>query len=306
MTPLIRLLESSDDELELALLQSARDDAPDQAGLHATALALGLTATTAKVLADSLAASQAVGHSVASTHAASAGAALGGSGASAAASIGSASVASVAKFLAAGALVSFGAMTTIDRAFFAPEPARSSSTAAPRAAAPAAPGAPLTPDRAAPGALPDAPADLDPIREAPVEASSPKPTHLKREETPGLRGATAPLPPAAPAVEPSPLPDATASAAPPSNASLAAEIRLLDRTRAALGAGNAASARSLLRAYDDSRPSAVLRHEANLLRVRLLLAEGDRSGAASLARRIIAQNPESHHGDSLRSLAAEP
>lgn len=300
MTELTRLLESSDDELELALLKSAREDAPREAGLQDTALALGLTAATAKALADSLAASQALGHA----HVASAGGALGSSGASAAASVGGTSVATLAKFLAAGALVSFGAMTTIDRAVSpASDTVKPVSTAAPRAAAPTPRAAPIASPPSPPpvGAL----AELEPARDPQTEAGSRKAAHVKREQAPVPESGAAPD--SAPALAaPAPAASTAASAAAPSNASLAAEIRLLDRTRSALEAGDATAARRALRAYDESRPSAVLRHEANLLRVRLLLAEGDRRAAAAMARQIIAQHPESHHGDSLRSLAAEP
>jgi hypothetical protein len=49
-----------------------------------------------------------------------------------------------------------------------------------------------------------------------------------------------------------------------------------------------------------------LAQEAALLRVRLLLSQGDRAMASQLARRIIHEHPESTHVDSLRSLAVEP
>jgi outer membrane protein assembly factor BamD (BamD/ComL family) len=90
------------------------------------------------------------------------------------------------------------------------------------------------------------------------------------------------------------------------NVSLAGEILLLDQARAALAAGDAPHAAALLDRYAASRPSAVLAQEAALLRVRLLLKQGDRAGAAQLARRIIHEYPSSRHVDSLRSLAAEP
>ena len=90
------------------------------------------------------------------------------------------------------------------------------------------------------------------------------------------------------------------------NVSLAVEIRLLDQARAALAAGDLPRAAALLDRYAANRPSAVLAQEAALLRVRLLLKQGDRRGAAQLARRIIHEYPESRHVDSLRSLAAEP
>jgi TolA-binding protein len=98
----------------------------------------------------------------------------------------------------------------------------------------------------------------------------------------------------------------SASVAAPTDASLAAEIRLLDLARGALAAGDSERAGRLLDAYSSNRPSAVLAQEAALLRVRLLLARGQRPAAAELARHIIAHYPESAHVDSLRRLAAEP
>jgi outer membrane protein assembly factor BamD (BamD/ComL family) len=87
---------------------------------------------------------------------------------------------------------------------------------------------------------------------------------------------------------------------------LAAEIRLLDQARTALAAGDSPRAATLLDRYAANRPSAVLAQEAALLRVRLLLSQGDRAMASQLARRIIHEHPESTHVDSLRSLAVEP
>jgi hypothetical protein len=90
------------------------------------------------------------------------------------------------------------------------------------------------------------------------------------------------------------------------NASLAVEIRQLDQARAALAAGDTNQASRALDVYESSRHSATLTQEAALLRVRLLLARGQRPAAAALARRIIAEHPESAHVDSLRRLATEP
>jgi hypothetical protein len=92
----------------------------------------------------------------------------------------------------------------------------------------------------------------------------------------------------------------------PASSSLAAEIRLLDQARAAIAAGNSSRATELLDAYAASRPSQVLAQEAALLRVRLLLARGDQHAAAVLARRTMAEHPESAHADWLRDTAAQP
>ena len=112
--------------------------------------------------------------------------------------------------------------------------------------------------------------------------------------------------PATAAFAPLALPQIAAGAAAAGNASLTAEIRLLDQARAALTAGDTVTAGRLLDAYASNRPSSVLAQEAGLLRVKLLLARGQRSVAAELARHIVATHPESTHVDSLRRLAAEP
>lgn len=317
MTPLVPLLETSDDELELALLRSAHDDEPPPAGLRDTALALGLSAVTAKVLADSIAASQALAHAAGSAQAAgaahaastSAAGALGASGgATTAVSVGSASMVTLTKFLAAGALLSFGAMAGVNHVL---EPSGSAPPVAAQASKlseRSAPRAEVSPPQRA-GNTP-APTEVE---SAPMAAPGPELAPRKAaisKHKPDTQPAPAPLVPPAPAaapLAPPPAPSvAAATPAPPSNASLTAEIRLLDRTRAALAAGDKAAARRLLRTYAESRPSAILSQEANLLRVRLLLAEGDRRAASALARQIIAQHPEGNHVDSLRSLAAEP
>jgi len=304
------LLESSDDELERALLLSARADMPSRGGLQDTALALGLAAPAAKALADALlGASAASGvHATASAATASSAtasaSALASSTTSAlgastvAGATASASVATIAKFLVGGALVSFVSMAALDRIVTPSAP-----PAAPQARAQGGNVAPAPVFEASPVA-PRAETPLVATAEAPVPApeSDHRKAALKRSA-----GASAPEPaqPVTGAAPSSAVFAAPSAAATPSNASLAAEIRLLDRTRAALGAGDTQGAQRLLHSYDQSRPSGVLSQEANLLRVRLLLARGDRRSAASLARQIIAEHPESTHVDSLRSLAAE-
>jgi hypothetical protein len=316
-----RLLDTSDDDLELALLRSARDERPGPAGLHGTALALGLTTATAAALAESVAATQlapqALGHAAtqAATHGVAAAGSLGATGGgSALVSAGSASAATAAKYLLAGALLSFGTAATVNHALTPSD----SKPHAPVSALQAPGKARLSP-RVAPAptghvATPAVEPEPDSARDAP-------PPSAEQRRKPSLSLRHEPAPPAASrpgdaAVEASlgAAPSTSRSSGsfapptptPPTNASLAAEIRWLDRTRAALAAGDTATARALLRAYTESGPSGVLSHEADLLRVQLLVAEGDRHSAAALARRIIAQSPRSNHVDSLRSLAAEP
>lgn len=316
MTELRPLLESTDDELERALLRSVRAERPSGLGLRETALALGLAGSTAEALAASLTAASSLSHAAApvtsatatstaatstaatSTAAASTAAASGG----ATGAVGAATLGVVGKSLFGGALVSFLALTTLDYSLgssYRPQPvlpAIGATSAARKAEASPVPVAVVHVDshdaEAAPPAAPAAassaayplPSRLEPVAPAPAPAIVHAPSN-----------ATFTLP-----ARPEPPLGATP------NASLAAEIRVLDEARAALAAGNSARAASLLERYAANRPSAVLAQEAALLRVRLLLNQGDRASASQLARRIIHDHPESAHVDSLRSLAAEP
>jgi hypothetical protein len=298
---LVPLLESTEDELARALLLSGRADMPSSAGLQDAALALGLSAPTAKALAAGLAAPHALSAVAPATATAATLAAPSAAGAAGtAASLGAASLATAGKFLVGGALMSFVAMTTLDHAI-GPAAAPAVARVAARAStAPSAVPAPLT-----------APA---PPRRTVVEPSAREDARPGSTASKHPRGQRSPLSAAPPpiaematrAAEPaSPALSAPALSASPS-ASLAAEIRLLDRARAALARGDAEDARLSLEAYAARKPGGVLSQEADLLRVQLKLKLGQRHAAAELARRLIRQYPESTHVDSLRSLASEP
>lgn len=325
MSDLRPLLESSDDELELALLGSVRAELPRPSALRDTALALGLASSTASALAATLPVPSAVASLTANavsvaaplgssgsalvTSSAGAGAATAGlSGAVGAA--GAASLGVLGKGLLAGALVSFLALNAVDRTLGTSSHRAPSASPAPspvqRVERPAQG---PTEQGAAVVAPPTVTGDAQPVPEP-----SPSPAPVSHG---GGRRASSPLAGVAPIAEPppsnapaptnaafEPVPPATPTAL--ADASLAAEIRLLDQARAALAAGQLDRASRLLDAHAADRPSSVLAQEAALLRVRLLLARGQRSAATELARRIIAQHPESAHVDSLRRLAAEP
>lgn len=320
MTELRRLLESSDDEVECALLDAVRAERPHASGLRNTALALGLTTSTANALAATLPAASACGSTL-GVEAVSGVLPLGPSGgvvASAAgtisasgsvAALGSASLGALGKSLLGGTLISFLALTTLDQTLGLP-PNQASSARTASSARPASHGQP-------PEAVPAAAAIAS---AAATSAPEPSPLANPRPSAENRR-ALAPLSKPAPVAEvgPADRAPATAAFAAPAqpqiapgaaaagaNASLTAEIRLLDRARAALTAGDTVTAGRLLDAYASNRPSSVLTQEAGLLRVKLLLARGQRSAAAELARQIIATQPESSHVDSLRRLAAEP
>jgi hypothetical protein len=310
MTELERLLVSSDDELERALLGAVVAEAPSSAGLRDTALALGLATSTSAVFLVSLPTTAAnlgveatsVTASLGATATATSAATASVAASSVAATAGVASLATLGKSLVGGALVSFLALTTVDHTFTA------SSVERPRVTAtPAAPGAqsllpPPSRRASSHGAASDAPTPAEAVVAAVVEPSARRSSRgASRRPLSQALGAPTPNPAERPAVTP-PAPPANTA---PSAASLAAETRLLDRARAALARGETAAAQQLLSQYDAARPSAVLALEAALLRVRLLLATGQRSAAAEQARQLIALYPGNAHAESLRRLAAE-
>jgi hypothetical protein len=103
---------------------------------------------------------------------------------------------------------------------------------------------------------------------------------------------------------PAPLPPATEFDEKPTDSSLRDETRELDRARAAIARGNPRAALAELDRYDAAFRPGALAPEATLLRVRALLAAGDRAGAQTLARSFAAAHPESPHLAQLRGLLA--
>jgi hypothetical protein len=136
----------------------------------------------------------------------------------------------------------------------------------------------------------------------PTSVPAPPAPRVSRSGTSGLREVTrdridAPSGPATP-------PHTTGFEGRPPDSSLREETRQLDRARAAVAKGNARAALAELDRYDAAFRHGALAPEATLLRVRALLAAGDRAGAQALARSFAAAHPESSHLDQLRSLLA--
>jgi len=137
---------------------------------------------------------------------------------------------------------------------------------------------------------------------------------------PGLAelAAPEPVPPPppralAPLVGPRGAPPPTRSAMAPKLASepasaplapdtLEREVRAVDAARQALARGAAAEAVARLEAYEREFGVGALLPEARVLQVRALLAAGERARAATLAERIIAENPQSSHAGVVRGL----
>jgi hypothetical protein len=85
-------------------------------------------------------------------------------------------------------------------------------------------------------------------------------------------------------------------------AALERETRLVDAARRALARGDAAGALATLSGYERAFSNGALRPEASVLKVRALLGVGDREGAESLGRRIIAEAPQSEHAGAIRAV----
>jgi len=94
-------------------------------------------------------------------------------------------------------------------------------------------------------------------------------------------------------------------AAPAGSASIAREVELLDSVKAKLGAGQAGEAARALDAYDAEFPAGTLRPEATVLRIRTLLASGDRPSAEKLGSAFLAEHPSGVHAKRVRALLGE-
>ena len=92
---------------------------------------------------------------------------------------------------------------------------------------------------------------------------------------------------------------------PASSASIAREVELLDTVKAKLGAGDAPAAARALDAYDAEFPAGTLRPEATVLRVRTLLARGDRASAEKVGSEFLAKHPAGVHAKRVRALLSE-
>jgi hypothetical protein len=118
-------------------------------------------------------------------------------------------------------------------------------------------------------------------------------------------------PPVPSSVDPTPVAAESASSAefdarPPSVASsaLEREVHGLDAVKQALRRGDAREALSALGAYEREFAQGALAPEAQVLRVRTLLAAGDREAAQQAARRVIEADPNGRHAAVVRALLA--
>lgn len=115
--------------------------------------------------------------------------------------------------------------------------------------------------------------------------------------------------PAAVSEAPLPAPRESASAqhgqVNPPDESLSAEIRVLDIARAAVDARNAAAAERELDSYAQRFPQGRLKPEASVLRLAVLVLQGKRALAKSLAAQLLASQQYEAYQYRIRSLLRE-
>jgi hypothetical protein len=262
-----RLLLERGSDRERALLRAGMDEAPSAESVRVAARVLGIA-----------------------PRAALAAVALGWLGRSAAGWKGSAIVAyGVVPAVAVGALVAVlhvagtGARVTV---------------AAGSRAAPAGPGL-------VPPALPLSTPSADSVRAVPsVAAIAPAAAPLAAAALPAA--AMSPGPAASPSPKPAPRAahypaQGVRSVARDVDPGLEPQVALLDRARARAAASDASGALRALDEYDRAFPQGPLSEEAAALRIEATAAGGDRSGAAALAARFLAERPRSVHAARVRS-----
>jgi hypothetical protein len=83
---------------------------------------------------------------------------------------------------------------------------------------------------------------------------------------------------------------------------LAEEVQILDGAREALVGSDPAAALAALERHHRRFGGGALGPEATVLRIEALLQNGDRAGAARLAREFLAAHPGSPHASRVRSL----
>jgi hypothetical protein len=332
VTELRRLFDAQPDEFSLELLRAAEDDAPSPRSLAQAAAALGVgamlagAATLSTPVASASVASSLVASPSAAAPAAAAGLAALPTGVSSAATI---TLAALAKQAAVGMVAGLVVMGGFYSTIGAPKRTAEGESGQ-RAAETAVAARPAARRVTASGSLPSNAVTAAELAAVPPAAS------LQAEATP-LAGANLPSEStgvreqgsrassaravaargggAAKAVSRSAKPasdealaaaraeTASAARAQPKNASLALEVQLLDRARAALLAGDAIGSLSVLDEYQSGQRSGILAPEAQVLRIQVLERLGQTGAASALARDFVRRHPGSRHAAALRPLA---
>lgn len=89
------------------------------------------------------------------------------------------------------------------------------------------------------------------------------------------------------------------------DADLAEQVRLVDRARELAASGDAPGALAAVDTYDHRFAHGILSEEAALVRIQATQARGEHAEAASLARRFLAQYPESVHRSKVQWLLGD-
>lgn len=251
------------DQFDRALLASAELDKPESGALARAMRALG-PATLGSALLVSTSASL--------------GASIGAKGAT----VMGVSWAALTKALLVGAVVGVGFVGVVNGGYSppvsTPAVARPTQSPAPLRAAPqkavSLPGNALS-------ALPSTSLAAEPGGEAPSRQNAPENKAAARE-----RG----------------LPGGKLASAPPVVTTLAVEVALLDRARAALARKDPTAALSELNRYAALSFGRSLEREANLLRIEALRDLGRAAGAADLAKQLVDEDPQGLTGQRAREL----
>jgi len=88
-----------------------------------------------------------------------------------------------------------------------------------------------------------------------------------------------------------------------SAADLSEQLRLIDRARSAIAAGNVSAATQALSSYTSKFPHGSFGQEAQVLRIETLDLQGNHAQAASLAKSFLAQHPNSPHVSLVQRIA---
>ncbi len=305
LRPLLDSNELESDEPELyALLNAARGERPPTNALPTLAAVLGATSVVATV---ALTGADVAAHSAAAV-------AAGSGGGSA---FLTASLVAVGKYFAVGVGLGVLAISSVPYLLSATEPESAVAAvvrpreARLRADAPVAlpmrtlgdadqasePRAPERVERSVSAARPAVVSSLRDARAAAEPREVVPPTVLAEPAVPA---------PAVPlAVAAAPASDWARAAPTTPASSLAAEVAVLDRARAALARGDAGAALSAVAEYQGMPRSKILDREATLLRIRALDAAGQRALASQLAEDFVRAHPESRDMAALKVLTAK-
>jgi len=277
-------LSQADDDFERSLIRSAHHDRPSHRALERMLLGLGVELSQLPSAMASAGASAATGSKIGGVV--------------------------LAKWLLGGAALGLVAITGAEAVGRAPMPDRHASEA-PRQRIERSPSLAAS--------LPQGPPPPSAAMASTEQAvpSVPLPgARLRFTVAPAREAAGTSVPGAASAItsNPSAAPSPTASyaalpaeGAPAATTALAEEMHLLDAARRSFARGDSRGALSTLAGYERAFPDGALRPEASVLKVRALLAAGDRPGAEALGQRVIERAPRSEHADAVRAaLRANP